>query len=361
MNRMPRPGPRCFLHVPKSAGSSFHVALVAALSADAVSPRRSDTTGFVDFTNFAALNDTMRATVAADDSELAELASFQIVSGHFALPHLLRLTTADRIATIFREPRSRLISLYAYYRLSPWLLEAWSPYDVMRNGQRPLQEFLGDKSLAVETDNQACRLLLHGDARIPQRDFIASDDVDELAAAAFEKLQTLGLVEILELGQSTWQAFGRFFEADLSPVRVNVTAEEATGISDLPPLDKVTPETIKLLEARNAVDSRMWAWVLERKGWRAEEIRRLADGAFTDQMVRLGDAGGSRAKAADQLAGASARLEEEIQVVRGQLRRVKGDLELHQRWLADVQASTSWQLTSPLRAAKGFVRRRLAR
>jgi hypothetical protein len=288
---MTSPGPRCFLHVPKSAGSSFHELLLRAYPEQgAVSPRRCDTTGFANFSDFSV-----------DEGELAELAEFEVVSGHFAVPHLLQITTPDRIATIFREPRTRLISLYAYYRLSPWLLEAWHPYDIMLHGRRPLDEFLADESLAVETDNQGCRLLLHGDSRIPRDGFIRGDDVTALAASAVEKLDSFGLVGILEAGRPTWDAFGRFFELDAHPVRVNVTGERPTGVMELPPLDEVTARTIELLEERNAVDSLIYDRILEKQGWSADATRRLRDATLTEQMVRLGDIGGSHAVLAAEL------------------------------------------------------------
>jgi hypothetical protein len=355
---MTSPGPRCFLHVPKSAGSSFHELLLRAYPEQgAVSPRRCDTTGFANFSDFSALG-AIRATIAVDEGELAELAEFEVVSGHFAVPHLLQITTPDRIATIFREPRTRLISLYAYYRLSPWLLEAWHPYDIMLHGRRPLDEFLADESLAVETDNQGCRLLLHGDSRIPRDGFIRGDDVTALAASAVEKLDSFGLVGILEAGRPTWDAFGRFFELDAEPVRVNVTGERPTGVMELPPLDEVTARTIELLEERNAVDSLIYDRILEKQGWSADATRRLRDATLTEQMVRLGDIGGSHAVLAAELTNAIAGLERDLADLRAQLGRAEADLASHKSWLSQVQSSASWQLTSPLRTAKHAVRQR---
>lgn len=354
-------GPRCFLHVPKSAGSSFHAVLHARYGEAGISPRRCDTTGFAKFDDFDALPATTRASVAVGDDELAALGGFEIVSGHFALPHLLAHTTPDRIATILREPRCRLVSLYAYYRLSPWLLEHWRPYDIMLNGRRPLHEFLGDSSLAIETDNAACRLLLHGDPRIPLDGFIAAEDVGGLAASLVDRLREFGLVGILELGQPTWEAFGGFFETGTEAVRVNVTAEQPTGVAELPPLGRITPETLRLLEERNAVDSLVYRQVLADQGLAEEDVRRLADAALADQMVRLGDIGGSRAVAAAQLAASDQQRKTELESLRTRLRDAEADLARHRTWLSEVQSSTSWQLTSPLRSAKRTVRSRRPR
>jgi hypothetical protein len=351
-------GPRCFLHIPKSAGSSFHAVLHAGYPPEAISPRRCDTTEFTGFDAFDELPAQTRNIIAADEHELEQLAGFEIVSGHFTLPNLLRLTTPDHIATILREPRARLMSLYAYYRLSPWLVESWRPYDRVLSGRLPLDEFLADETLAAETDNQTCRLLLHGDARIPADGFIAPEAAGPLAAAACDALATLGLVEVLESGDRAWQEFGRFFGVDARPVEVNVTAERHAGVSDLPPLGRITPRTIALLEDRTTADAIVYQRILGEKGWAVEDARRLSDAAFSAQLARLGDLAGSRARAAEELSAAIARRDDDLQAVSARLRETEADLDRHRGWLAGVQSSASWQMTSPLRNAKRIVRRR---
>ncbi len=345
-------GPRCFLHIPKSAGSSFHAVLHAGYPPGAISPRRCDTAEFTGFDAFDELPASTRDIIAADEHELEQLGGFEIVSGHFTLPNLLRLTPPDHIATILREPRARLISLYAYYRLSPWLVEVWRPYDRVLSGRLPLDEFLADETLAAETDNQTCRLLLHGDARIPPYGFIPPAAAGPLAAAAYDALATLGLVEVLESGDRAWQEFGRFFGVDARPVEVNVTAERHAGVSDLPPLGRITPQTIALLEDRTAADAIVYQRILSEKGWAVLDARRLSDAAFSAQLARLGDLAGSRARAAEELSDAITRRDDDLQAVHAQLHETEAELARHRAWLDGLVRSASWRVTAPLRSAK---------
>jgi hypothetical protein len=338
-------GPLCFLHIPKSAGQSFHEALIATHGVAAVSARRCDWTQFASFDAFESLPGPIRTTVVADDDELLAMSQLEVVSGHFALRNLLRLTTPDRIATILREPRARLLSLYAYFRLSPRLLDAWGPYDIMRHGLRPLDEFLAETEIAVETDNILCRMLLDGDPRLPDGAFIAAEDVDGLTADACDRLGEIGLVEILERGRPAWERFGSFFGVDGEPERSNVTPEESSGVAALPRLGPVTEQTIALLEQRNAIDSRIYRWVLERDGLTEQEARRGCDAAFGDQLMRLGNIAGSRAAAAETLQAT-------LDARDAALRAAEEDLARHRAWLAGIVGSASWRLTAPLRAAK---------
>ena len=338
-------GPLCFLHVPKSAGQSFHEALIATHSASAVSARRCDWAQFACFDDFDSLPGPIRTTVVADDEELMAMSTLAVVSGHFSLSNLLRLTTPDRVATILREPRARLLSLYAYFRLTPRLLDAWGPYDIMRHGHRPLDEFLAEPTIAVETDNILCRMLLDEDARLPRDNFIAPDDVDALTRDACGRAGQLGLVEILERGRPAWKRFGSFFGVGGEPERSNVTAEESAGVASLPRLAPITERTIELLDQRNAVDLRIYRWVLERDGLTVEGARRLGDAAFAEQLLRLGNIAGSRAAAAETLHNT-------LQSREAVLRATEEDLARHRAWLEGIVGSASWRFTAPVRAIK---------
>src|SRR5687767_13254551 len=107
------------MHVPKSAGTSMHVALERALPHGSVAPRRMDPAAFCGFDDFDRLGEEARVVVAADDGEVDALAGYRAVSGHFALSTLTRLAHERRIGTVLREPRARLISHYLYLRVTP--------------------------------------------------------------------------------------------------------------------------------------------------------------------------------------------------------------------------------------------------
>jgi hypothetical protein len=158
-----RPG--CFLHVPKCAGSSVHAALAVAMPDAVVAAKRFDATVFCDFDDFDALVPALRALVAVDDEEIDALAHCDLVSGHFSLPSLRRIAEPSAIATVVREPRSRLLSLYAYGRLADFGM--WAPYAAHEHAHRPLEAFLAEPSLAPMIDDQLVRLVLHGDPLLP--------------------------------------------------------------------------------------------------------------------------------------------------------------------------------------------------
>src|SRR5271156_2805263 len=113
-----RPGasPKCFLHIPKSAGSSIHSALEAALPAGSLAPQRTDSWLFCGFNDFELLRPEARSLIAANLPEVQSLGRSRAVSGHFSLTTLLQIADQSSIATVLREPRARLLSLYTYWR-----------------------------------------------------------------------------------------------------------------------------------------------------------------------------------------------------------------------------------------------------
>jgi hypothetical protein len=288
--------PRCFLHVPKSAGSSIHTALEAALPAGSLSPRRVDASIFCDFDDFDKLSPPVRATVVANDDDLQSLAAYAAVSGHFCLETLLRVAPASSVATVLREPRSRLLSLFAYWRLEPGP-GPWSPYAASEQALRPIDEFLQEPRLAPSIDNIACRMLLNGHSDISSRELIASADVAEIAALAVARLDTLGYVGILETGDAVWSDLSRFFGATLLPTQTNVThaRADADGPSSTA---TVTGETLSLIEQRTAADSIVYRHGLARIGIGQAESQDLIDTAFASQLTRLDDLLGGAGSAA---------------------------------------------------------------
>jgi hypothetical protein len=109
--------PTCFLHVQKCGGQSLFSALEAALPPGSLAPRRVERANFCSFDRFESLGPEARSRVAIDDTEVLELASYRAVVGHFTLRTLKRLAPDDRIGTVLREPRARLVSYYAFLRI----------------------------------------------------------------------------------------------------------------------------------------------------------------------------------------------------------------------------------------------------
>jgi hypothetical protein len=284
---MSRP-PLCFLHVPKSAGQSIHFALKAALPDGAIATRHMDESFFCGFSDFERLEEPLRSMVAADDSEVDPLARYRVVSGHFALPTLERLGPARNVATVLREPRSRLLSTYMFLRFTP-ILDAMGVYgrEVLAPPSRALESWLSDPSVARVTDNQACRLVLHDDPRMPDGEFVTTADVDDLAGATLERLGDLGYVGILEF-DDVWRDLSRFFGLKLDPLRRNVSGsfDSPDGQPPLPSFDMRV--VLDLIDRRTAVDRLVYEAILATRCGGADEALRIADAAFAEQLVRLG-------------------------------------------------------------------------
>lgn len=365
-SRDPEQHPRCFLDVPQCGGASVHAALVAALPTATVWVKRMDTSTFCEgFSAFDELERERRETVLVEKRELDALARAGVVSGHFSLPTLLKVAPPEAIATVLREPRARLLSVYACWRLSPEANEMWHPYRATAHASRPLDQFLSEPLLAPSLDNVMCRMLLQGDPRIPALDFISPGHIEDLAADAVEWLDRLGFVGVLEHGQTTWDGLSRFFDITLVPTHLNVSESPSSEL--IPVEEAISGRTLELFHARSAADALVYQHVLAAQTAEAE-AKRFSDATFAAQLVRFGDVAGPSAATAvllsqrltdaeSQIAGLAERLgrREEERNARGEVVRLEEELARHRAWLGSVQGSVSWRITSPLRAAKRLV------
>jgi hypothetical protein len=346
---------RCFLHVPKSGGTSVYEALRSALPHASLSVKSNDTSTFCyGFTAFEALGREARESLLIEERELDALSRSDIVFGHFSLPTLLRVAPLPSIATVLREPRARLLSLYVWGRLTPGLFEMWKPYPPEADVRRPLDEYLSEPQIAPEVDNVVCRMLLYGDPRIPPLDFISPDHIERLAWDAIDRLDQLGFVGVLERSQATWEGLSRFFGVRLNPTRARVTASAGIVADALPVQAPISERTLDLLDARTAADTLVYIHTLEagRTDGRVEQIR---NSAFAAQLVKLGDLGGSSAASAQSLTCRIADAESQLVGLAHELNTCQEELRRHRMWLAGIQGSLSWRITAPLRAAKRHV------
>lgn len=340
--------PTCFLHVPKSAGLSILAALKVALPPGSLAPQSFDTSLFCDFNDIEILPPDIRSMIAVGSREIEAMSSYRAIAGHFCLGNLLKLTDARSICTILREPRTRLLSFYMYWRI-PDIGELWTPYRPELHALRPLREFLAEPYLAPVIDNQLCRLLLREDPRLPPQGFASPSDVRSIAADAIERLETLGFVGVLEMGHSVWAGVAQMFGVTLQPTRVNVTGE-------VPPLAAQTDQALvdddalDLIEQRCGADTIVYDHVLARTGLDDPACLRIKDRAFARELVKLGDLiGYSATQAAERTV---AELRAQLNEQECAAARDRADLEKVRHWLHATQTSSSWRMTSPLRAAK---------
>ncbi len=319
------------MHIPKSGGMSIHAALERALGPSAVAPGRFDASVFCGFSDFDLLPAGTRREIVVTNDETLSLAAYPAVAGHFSMPTLLQVADAGSIATLLREPRARLLSLYTYWR-TPGIGDRWVPYRADRHALRPLAQFLSEPLLAPMIDNQVARMLLYGDPRLPGSDFISESDVEDVAAAAVNQLHCLGFVGALELGATAWEGIGRVFGVRLEPTVVNATG---VGLSPVAIKDEehlMTKDVLELLALRTNVNRRLYDQVLAQAGLGADERRSLVQYAFAGQLVKLGDlVGHSAADAAKQTAAVTA--------LRGELQASRLELERMTEMQADLDAS----------------------
>ncbi len=265
---------------------SIHVALETALPKGSIAPKRFDVSSFCDFTDFDRLRPEARALIATNETEVQSLHNYGLVSGHFCLPTLLRLAPSSAIATVVREPRSRILSLYAYWRVTD--LTVWHPYDVHRYAQGTLETFLAEPTIAPVIDNQLCRLLLDGDPRFPRKRFMEPTDAKGLAESAIEKINTLGLAAVHQLSEVTWADLSEFFATILSRRSINVTGKfDGRVLSPRGP-HLINAEVLELLDYRTAADCIVYHHVATRVSGDPDVATRLANTAFARQLVQLG-------------------------------------------------------------------------
>lgn len=252
---------------------------------EAIAPQRFDTSVFCEFQDFDQLRPEVRVLIATNDAELHALNRYSIVSGHFSLPSLLTIAPAHAIASVVREPRSRLLSVYAFWRVTD--LSFWEPYVAHTHARKALHAFLNEAALAPMIDNQLCRLILFGDPRLPSSQFIHPNDVATVAADAIERTGELGLVGVHEMPGAMWSGLSAFFGVHLEPQVANVTnntAEDSSVSAD----DLINARALELLELRTAADQIVYQHVVSRSSGEPKRPSSFAETAFARQLVRLG-------------------------------------------------------------------------
>ncbi len=297
-----------------------------------------------------AIDPQWRKHMVVDDYDEQELSGYDVVMGHFSLPLLHRITAPSLVATVLREPRARVLSVYAYWRMASEqpMWQGWSLADF---AWRPFHEFLGSSLVAGEIDNLICRMLVGGDERIPLHGFIAPGDVSGVASRAIEALDSLGFVGLVELGDSMWRGLSAFFDVNLTSRTVNSTAEWRTA-SAAPGIDvAISPQTLALLEARTAADSIVYRHALAEAGC-ASDGERIADAAFANELPRVGNSIGTSVNVFRERAAENEELRRQLDARDAALRQAEEDLARHRAWLDGIQGSASWRLTAPVRAAK---------
>lgn len=248
-----------YLHIPKVAGSSVSRALATANPEAGRAPFLLDRILFGGFDRFDEVDPVNAAAVWAPGSP--SLADYDVVVGHFGLDSLMNGFELSDIVTIVREPRTRLLSHYSFWRGwdSP-VHDGWAPYAASRSAvDLDWESFLSQPAIASQTDNLTVRMLIGADPSIPLDGFIEDDVLDALTDRATAVLDRLGYVDLVERGEDCWSGLGEWLGVDLTVPRVNVT-RLAAG----PTIDRSWFADQGALADRTRGDRRIWDHVAAR-------------------------------------------------------------------------------------------------
>lgn len=277
-----RSAPTVFMHIPKTSGTALMHGL-----AEAIAPRHVvrgfDRVLFGDFCAFHSLAPSERSRVYVEPSDLPTDGDF--VAGHMAFSTLCRRYSAANYLTVLREPLSRILSHWLYWRaVSENLLEPLGEWaDYVRQARKPLRDFLSCPDVACQTDNLGVRMLLWPHRLIPDGGFIKSRNDNALMDEAMARLKQFAFADVIENPrlQANLKAWlGR-------PVQYPLANETAAVPFPLkrPLHDELTPEAIDLLETRARLDRELWTFVAQQHLGTAE-VEALRERAILRNVAR---------------------------------------------------------------------------
>ena len=249
-----------FIHVPKTAGTSVARGLYTALQ-----PRLPvagfDRSMFGGFDDFQSVSEETRRYVYLRTDELPPDAD--LIAGHFSLTTIRDRYPASAILIILREPLSRVLSHWTFWRSEAELAQpgwgTWNKY--LEASHHSFADFLSDPRVACQTDNVALRLLLWPHPLIPNDNFILNDHDQTLVEEAQARLATLSHVNAIENPQlandlAVW--LDRPFNLIHLKETQSVTARYSSRLAD-----ELTLATQDLWHARSRLDLALWLAVCE--------------------------------------------------------------------------------------------------
>ena len=244
-----------FLHIPKSAGSSISIGLENSAFTN-TAWGLFDETFFGGFSDFDSLQEATRKRLVHLPGTHID-PNWEAVSGHMALPTIKRLFPRHRIFTVLREPRTRLVSHWLFWRAlgdeerSKW--GNWTPRIALADG--PLGSFIQTPEIASHTDNITVRMLLGPHPLIPLEGFIDPSSDERLlkeARLALEGIELVGITEDRLLNSKISAFTGHDFELP----RVNVTEHPVKSRPDVS--REFSENVMALLLARSRLDRALW-------------------------------------------------------------------------------------------------------
>src|SRR6185437_15723452 len=179
--------PLAFMHVPKTSGVALTYGVLEALPS-------TNCLNCYDRGFFGALRSCETILPAARHEVYDALPpgdGIDFVAGHITYSTLIQGRPAARFMTVLREPRSRILSLWMFYRShSDETISDLAAFGrVVRLARRPLLEFLNHPEAACHTDNKYVRMLLWPHPLIPDDGFIDEASDERLVCEAAARLR----------------------------------------------------------------------------------------------------------------------------------------------------------------------------
>ena len=187
--------PIVFMHIPKTSG----MALGRGLS-EARAPTKTltgfDGVLFGGFRDFDTIAPAIRRNIYLDPTALPPDPG--VVAAHMAISTTTRAYRQAQFVTVLREPYSRILSHWLYWRTqSDDSLAAWGRWaQILRQARLPLSEFLGCREVACQFDNLSVRMLLWPHRLIRDDDFLSPSDDDTLLREAIARLERFAYSDV---------------------------------------------------------------------------------------------------------------------------------------------------------------------
>ncbi len=247
------------MHVPKAAGTSLTASLAAAL-APATLAGGFDRVLFGGFTDFASFSPAQRQNVFSSPHHLPPEAA--LVAGHFSYATLRTAYPEGQLVTVLREPFTRLMSLWLFWRRHTDAhlagLGGWG--DAVRLARQPLAVFLDQKRIAAQTDNVALRMLVWPHELAPASAFIDPGHDGPLLRAAQARLAGFAYAGIAE-DADLWTRLSAWLGRPLMPERRNESEAVPPGLRT-PFADELDDACLSLMHARSRLDLQLWETIV---------------------------------------------------------------------------------------------------
>jgi hypothetical protein len=269
--------PVVFMHVPKTAGAALTHGLIEALPA-------SNCVNCYDRGFFGGLGSGETNLPVFDALPPAgDVVDF--VAGHITYSTLIQGRPAARFMTVLREPRSRIISLWTFYRShsdeTAARLAAFGR--VVRLARRPLVEFLNHPEAACHTDNKCVRMLLWPHPLIPDDGFIDEASDERLACEAAARLKAFHFADVVE-NPRLEDNVRAFLARPLAYRRTNETPRLPSELR-VAPEEELTREALDIVEHRSRLDRELWRVLAAERIAGADPIA-LGDDTFRRTLTR---------------------------------------------------------------------------